>query len=186
MAKLHEIDRELGIEGTPIPPVFEHTVHVPAGVVTFGIEYRLLTTDIARASLADNVREGRQILDDVEELVVDPAEGVSIHVFATDGGEYLRFDCFDVEPHYHYIDPVRPWVNRFTFDPIANGDMLAWSLHALRARLVPMLERTPPGARLAAQVDLPAVAAALDEVESIARTAGVHGPRDWATAATGA
>jgi hypothetical protein len=31
-------------------------------------------------------------------------EGVTIHVFdASDGHEYLRFDVFDDEPHYHYI-----------------------------------------------------------------------------------
>jgi hypothetical protein len=169
MPKLYEIDLEKGVEGTPIPPVFERTVHIPAGAITFGVEYRWLTFDVARENFELNVAEGRQVLDDINELVVDPAEGVSVHVFASEGGEYLRFDCFDVEPHYHYIDPEAPWVNRFTFDPVAHGDMLDWTLDCLRNRLVPMLERTEPGARLAQQLDLATVAAALDEVERVAR-----------------
>lgn len=174
MPKLYEIDLEAGVEGTPIPPVFERTVHIAAGVLTFGVEYRWLTFDVARENFDLNVAEGRQVLDDIEELVVEPAEGVSIHVFGADGGEFLRFDCFDVEPHYHYIDPERPWVNRFTFDPVAHGDMLEWTLTALRTRLVEMLSRTEPGARLAAGVDHATVAAALDEVERVARDTAAH------------
>ena len=33
---------------------------------------------------------------------------LAIHVLGTDDGhEYLRFDVFDREPHYHYLHPAQ-------------------------------------------------------------------------------
>ena len=85
----------------PQPHVPEDTRMLPAGVVTFGVEYRNLDAD----------------------------EGVSIHVFGTeDRHEYVRLDVFDGEPHYHYVHPFiegREIVNNvIDFDTAAHGDML--------------------------------------------------------------
>ena len=73
----------------PIPPVDAHTEYFDAGVVRFGVEYRLLNDAIAAASaieVAAGSDGGPAGLDD---------RGVSIHVFAQVGGQHeevLRFD----------------------------------------------------------------------------------------------
>src|SRR5439155_873550 len=71
-------------------------------------------------------------------------EGVTIHVSETaDKHEYLRFDCFDAEPHYHYIHKTPPGAepvnNVIDFDVHAHGDMLPWAIRCLRERLPAML-----------------------------------------------
>ena len=170
MVKVQELDLEAGVEATPIPPVEANVTRFVAGALTFGVEYRRLDSAVSRQNLELNRQQGRQIAEDLGESQTEEAEGPSIHVFASDdGGEYLRFDCFDNEPHYHYIDPQRPWVNRLTFDPVANGDMLSWTIAALRSRLPQLLSRTDTGAALAARVDLQQVQPVLDEVERCAR-----------------
>lgn len=66
--------------------------------------------------------------------------GASIHVFRPDRTEeYLRFDCFEKYPHYHYI--LNPDQHNIVwgYDPVANGPMLDWSLAVIRARLPDML-----------------------------------------------
>ena len=74
-----------------------------AGAVTFGVEYR----DVDPASLAATYEGNAAQLAELEERSPDGGfsdEGVSIHVCGTDDGhEYVRFDVFDDEPHYHYI-----------------------------------------------------------------------------------
>ncbi len=86
----------------PIPPDVEHTTWVEAGAIRIGVEYRLLDD----AELAANYR-GAQ-MDQIQEATGGNAvedNGVSLHVAGTeDGHEYLRFDLFEREPHYHYIE----------------------------------------------------------------------------------
>jgi hypothetical protein len=65
---------------------------------------------------------------------------VSIHVLDADGDvERLRFDCFDDDPHYHYIVPERRTQRYVHHDPVAGGEMLAWALDAIEQRLPAML-----------------------------------------------
>src|SRR5262249_45075996 len=87
----------------PQPPVEENTLYLPAGAVTFGVEYRDVDPDSLAATYADNAGH----LTELEEKSAEGGffdEGVTIHVCGTDDGhEYLRFDVFDDDPHYHYI-----------------------------------------------------------------------------------
>jgi len=86
----------------PQPHVEEDTRLVPAGAVTFGVEYRDLDPEMLRATYAGNEAQ----LAELEEKSPEGGfydEGVSIHVFdAEDMHEYVRFDVFAGEPHYHY------------------------------------------------------------------------------------
>lgn len=148
----------------PIAPVDHQTLWFEAGVLRFGVEYRLLNDAIAAASeveVAGGDTEGVKNVDD---------RGVSIHVFGNTGGEsleLLRFDCFEEDPHYHYIS----WRNKKNemvhIDPIADGDPLGWTLERLRLRLPHMLERA--GAPdVAEQVDPRVVDAVLPRVAEAA------------------
>jgi len=118
----------------PIPPVKENTQTFNAGTVTIGVEYRVLTDALVAAM-------GKKAAPEIGSL--DDA-GVSIHVFvkAPDGDlERLRFDCFEKEPHYHYISWKKSYNDHVFADPTVYTDFLAWSLEMIRTRLVPMLEK---------------------------------------------
>jgi hypothetical protein len=152
--------------GDPIPPVPEHTTWLEAGGLRFGIEYRVLTDDIIDAEFGSREERSVQVggvLPEAELAGFD-SRGVSIHVCdATDGGEYLRFDAFDGDPHYHYLTPGEGHTV-VVFDDAALGDMLPWTMTCLRERLPQML--TLAGATtLAASVDYDAVRDALGEIE---------------------
>ena len=68
--------------------------------------------------------------------------GASVHVLdAESGEEWLRFDCFDNEPHYHYILQDLQHNVVWGYDPAANGPMFRWTLDRLRHSIVPMLRR---------------------------------------------
>src|SRR5205085_6258588 len=121
----------------PQPPVPENTRYLPAGALTFGVEYR----ELDPASLVATYEGNTAHLAELEEK--SPAggftdEGVSIHVCdAADGREYLRFDIFDDEPHYHYVHHDGDAVvnNVIDFDTAAHGEMLPWAIDVLRSRL---------------------------------------------------
>lgn len=155
----------------PIPPIESQTEYVDAGSVTFGVEYRLLDDAIAAASEIEGAEggEGGVVLED---------RGVSLHVFATAAEgeeplEYLRFDCFDEDPHYHYVSWSEKSNEMIHIDPVADGDPLTWALERIRSRLVPMLERA--GAfGVAARVDPRRVEEALPKVSEAAWRARYH------------
>ena len=133
----------------PIPPVEERTEYVDAGAVRFGVEYRLLDDAIAAAS-ASEVARGP---DSTQGLSFDD-RGVSIHVFGVDEQgalEYLRFDCFEEDPHYHYVSWKERSNEMLHNDPVACGDPLRWSLECLRTRLREMLDRAG-AAHIAARI----------------------------------
>jgi hypothetical protein len=152
-------------DSMPIPPVAAHTQWFDAGAVRFGVEYRLLTPEIAAAAPAEAARGGDR---------ADPASfddrGVSIHVEGCDEAgalEYLRFDCFEEDPHYHYVC----WRDRSNemlhIDAVAEGDPLAWALERLRSRLPEMLARAG-AAHIAARLDVRQVEAVLPRVAETA------------------
>jgi hypothetical protein len=149
----------------PIPPVEAQTEYFDAGAVRVGVEYRLLTDAIARAAAVPAARGSDR---------ADPASfddrGVSLHVFGDDGDgpqEWLRFDCFQEDPHYHYVSWKARANEMLHIDPVADGDPLAWALERIRTRLPQMLERAGASG-LAARVDPRAVEAMLPRVAEAA------------------
>jgi len=149
----------------PIPPIEVHTRYFDAGVVRIGVEYRLLDAAIAAASTTDAASGDHQ----ADPFMFDD-RGVSLHVFVLREGDYheaLRFDCFDEDPHYHYVSRRVKMNDMIHLDPIADGDPLAWALERLRTRLAPMLERAgEPEA--AARLDPRVVDAVLPQVSESA------------------
>lgn len=118
---------------------------VPAGVVTFVVEHR-------RVEQGDTT-----------------AAGATVRVLgASDGHEYLRFDMFDVSPHYHYRPPGE--AERIVMlDVAAEGDAVTWGIERLRGRLASMLDAAG-GRALVGALDMQAVAPAVDDVEALVRT----------------
>ncbi len=119
---------------------------IPAGAVTFGLEYRVL--------------EGRD-------------EGVCIHVYGNEVSgqdkELLRLDCFKVAPHYHYRNANINKNERLELDFTAEGDPLAWALDKIKNRLPIMLIRC--GAEdVARKVDQREVDVALPKIVAWAET----------------
>ncbi len=152
----------------PIPPDAEHTTVVDAGAISIGVEYRLL----GDAELAANY-EGEQ-MDEIQDALDGNAvedNGVSLHVVGTeDGHEYLRFDLFEREPHYHYIEPSGEKQTIVDYDRVALGPMLPWALDQIRTRLVPMLSFAN-GEALVPKLDTRRIEASLIEVEKLAKEA---------------
>jgi hypothetical protein len=158
----------------PQPPVRENTRLLRAGAITFGVEYRDLDPESLRATYADNATHLAE-LEDRSPAGGFADEGVSIHVSGTDDGhEYLRFDVFDDEPHYHYIHPATEGAegvnNVVDFDATALGEMLPWAIDRLRTRLPAMLAEAG-GGDLVDQLDADLVAGVLDEVQALAEQA---------------
>jgi hypothetical protein len=158
----------------PQPPVEANTRYFPAGAVTIGVEYRDVDPASLEATYAGNEAHLAELAERSPEGGFND-EGVSIHVCGTDDGhEYVRFDVFDDEPHYHYVHRTAPGAdvvnNVIAFDAVAGGDMLPWAIDRLRTRLREML--TEAGGRdVAARLDERLVRQAVDEVEALAEQA---------------
>lgn len=155
----------------PIPPVEAHTEYVDAGAVRFGVEYRLLDDAIAAASSTESARGS----DSTAGASFDD-RGVSIHVFGVEPEgplEYLRFDCFDEDPHYHYVSWKDKSNEMLHIDPVAEGDPLRWALERLRTRLPQMLARAGAG-HIASRLDPSRIDEALPRVAEAAYRARFH------------
>lgn len=127
--------RVAGADTMLIPPIEKHMERFSAGAITIGVEYRVFTEEVVAVS---GVGKGPIPVQGAND------KGVSIHVYvkAADGDrERLRFDCFEDDPHYHYICWSAPWHDVVFFDHVAHGDPMAWALAAIRTRLTQMLER---------------------------------------------
>jgi hypothetical protein len=158
----------------PQPPMAEHTTWFDAGTLTIGVEYR----DVDPDNLYETYKDNPEQL--AEYLKLAPAggftdEGVSLHVRAVaDNHEYLRFDVFDGEPHYHYVHRTGPEDeivnNVLDYDVPAHGDMLDWAVRCLRERLPEMLTEAG-GAHVVATIDNERLATVVDEVEQLSRKA---------------
>ena len=122
----------------------ERTGTVDAGPITFVVEHRTVVQDGVEAG------------------------GPTIRVLgASDDHEYLRFDMFNVNPHYHYEPPEHD-ERILMLDTVADGDAVAWAISRLRDRLTPMLVEAD-AASIADALDAQAIARAIDEVESLVR-----------------
>jgi len=117
-------------EQLPIPMVAEHCIPVDAGVVQLVVESRQLTNEILRDTYGAEA-EPDISFDDF---------GATLHVCGTaDGLEYLRFDCFENEPHYHYIEPAAGANTVVRIDELAVGDPVDFTLACAEHRLPDML-----------------------------------------------
>jgi hypothetical protein len=158
----------------PQPPATEDTRYLPAGAITFGIEYRDVDPESLAATYADDAAQLAELEDKSPEGGFSD-EGVSIHVCGTDDGhEYVRFDVFDDEPHYHYIHRTPNGAegvnNVIDFDTTAHGEMLPWAIERLRTRLPAMLTEAE-GGHLVPQLDADLIGRVIDEVQRIAEQA---------------
>jgi len=145
---------------------------VPAGVLTIGVGHRVLDEATAKAYLEEvgYVRENRQEDGDGGERTYEGRDaGVCIHVLGPgrDGElvEYLRLDCFDDEPRYHYVYNDERAQDRVFLDPTLEGDPMEWALERVRTKMPEVLVKV--GApEVAAQVDQAAIEAAMPAVRS--------------------
>ena len=114
----------------PIPMVTEHCIPVDAGAVQLVVESRRLTNAIVQDTFQGDV---------VAAIPFDDF-GATLHVCGTaDGLEYLRFDCFENEPHYHYIEPATGANTVVRIDELAVGDPIEFSLACVEHHLPDML-----------------------------------------------
>lgn len=114
----------------PIPMVPEHCLPVAAGAVQLVIESRRLTN-----AIVDETYHGTVAAD-----VAFDDHGATLHVVGTDDGlEHLRFDCFEQEPHYHYIDHGAGANTVVRIDELAVGDPIEFSLTCVEHHLPDML-----------------------------------------------
>jgi hypothetical protein len=161
----------------PIPPVEEQTTWIEAGAVRIGVEYRLLNEAIAAAAEVIAARGAPPAGDDSAALAALNDRGVSLHICSAGDGaaaqEFLRFDCFDEDPHYHYLSWRAMSNEMLHLDPIADGDPLAWALERIRTRLPQMLARAG-AADVAARVDPAEIERALPRVAEAAYRARYH------------
>lgn len=156
----------------PQPPSEKDTTWFAAGAVTIGVEFRDIEPDDLLALYQDDPAQLAELLEKSPDGGFSD-NGVSLHVRdGATGHEYLRFDCFDNEPHYHYIhDSTDPYINNVVvYDPFAFGDMLPFALGCIRRRLADMLPRAG-AADLAARVDQRTIDSVMDEVEAVAQQA---------------
>jgi hypothetical protein len=113
----------------PIPMVAEHCIPIDAGPVQLVVESRTLTNAIIEDAFHDLEAEIR-----FEDF------GATLHVCGTaDGREHLRFDCFEHEPHYHYIDQAAAANTVVRIDELAVGDPIEFSLGCVDHHLPDML-----------------------------------------------
>jgi hypothetical protein len=121
-----------------------HGSTVTAGPITFVVEHRVVSQDGVEAG------------------------GPTVRVLGSDDDhEYLRFDMFNVSPHYHYEPPAEQ-ERIVMIDTVADGDAVSWGITRLRDRLAPML--VAAGApNLADALDNRELARAVDDVESLVR-----------------
>jgi hypothetical protein len=114
----------------PIPMVEEHCISVDAGAVQLVVESRTLTNEIIENALSGTV-DAEIPFDDF---------GATLHVCGTaDGLEHLRFDCFENEPHYHYIEQATCANTVVRIDELAVGDPIEFSLACVEHHLPDML-----------------------------------------------
>jgi hypothetical protein len=127
------------LAGAPLPVVEDKTEYIDAGPIVFAIEQREVPADLMVKFYEQVAAAGASVDHNVGDT-----GGLTVHVFGRRGAgltEYLRFDCFPENPHYHYIYDDGTGQEILDVDTVANGDPLAWALRSVRTRLRPMLEK---------------------------------------------
>ena len=90
---------------------------IEAGTVTFALQHRYLDGGAPHA-VGGGSRGGG-----------NPTQGVCIQVAGDVAGtptELLRFDCFDVDAHYHYGPEKNN--ERIMLDPTVTGNPIGWTI----------------------------------------------------------
>lgn len=154
----------------PVPPDPDHTRYFEAAPLRIGVEYRIVDPE----ALSD-AYEGDDLAE-IEEHSPEGGfsdEGLSIHVESiADDHEYIRFDAFDDDPHYHYVDKAAGTNTLVGFDVAAHGPVIPWVLSQLQHRLDPMLRRA--GAPHVADTLTPELGAEIaDHLRSYLPTIGI-------------
>ncbi len=148
----------------PVPAFVEHTAMVVAGAVTIGVEYRHLDEAVIMRFYGPDARAKFDNVAPAGMGAVVEEDGLALHVFGSDDRlEYLRFDCFDDAPHYHYLDPHTPTNVVVDYDPVAGGPAVEWALGAIEGRVAAMLAHAGAD-ELASRVDVASVRAAMPQV----------------------
>jgi hypothetical protein len=129
----------------------ERDSRVRAGPITFTVEYRRV------------VRAGVEV------------SGPTIRVVgADDDHEYLRFDMFNRDAHYHYMLPSSGADEQaervVVLDTVAEGDPVSWAIDRLRGRFAPMLANAG-GQRVVELLEEVTLGRAVDEVKVLIRAA---------------
>ena len=158
----------------PMPPDPASTDWLEAPPLRIGVEYRKVDPEVLEAAYGDSATDMAEITEHSPEGGFTD-EGISIHVVAVaDDHEYVRFDVFDDEPHYHYVDKAAGTNTVVDFDPVAHGAMKPWVLRQLRRGLGDMLRHA--GAPDAASAVTPELGADIaDRVEAHLRQIGELG-----------
>jgi len=157
----------------PVPPVEKNTEYFDVGVLRIGVEYRVLSDDIVAAARS---RLATARGDDPGQTGDFDDRGVSIHVFALrdeKASEHLRFDCFEDDPHYHYISHDFKMNDVVGMDSFANGDHVQWALERIRSHLPGMLERARAG-DIVPQIDYRALRDVLPRIAESASRLRFH------------
>ena len=153
----------------PLPHIPEHTELIEIGPITIGVGCRVLNDETAADYLRSVGYNPRPEEGDAGFGNMGAEDGgISIHVFGNESGELLehfRFDCFEDEPHYHYVYQREKAQRRVFLDPVLEGDAQRWALDRLRTHLPQILESVGQ-TELARRVDLAAISAALPQVEA--------------------
>ena len=136
--EVESIAREMAIKQRNTVTHNRGDLIIEAGAIRFGLEYRRLASD----------------------------EGLAIHVMGDVAGqeiEFLAFDCFVNEPHYHY--GPRNQNQRIFLDKTLVPDPLRWTLDNFKEGKLPaMIQRAGyPG--IVAELDEGLVQSRLSEVE---------------------
>lgn len=160
----------------PIPAIPEHCISLDAGPLRLVVESRQLTDELAHAAMSAAIEAEA---DRREELGLDDY-GATLHVYGTDDGlEHLRFDCFENEPHYHYVRNADGGNLICRIDQHAEGDPIDWTLDRLRKRLPEMLEFAGvPELAADARAHNAAIDAVIDEVAELLGKARVQAIAD--------
>lgn len=155
----------------PVPAFDAFTRRIPAGAITFGVEYRQLDEAVILAHYGPDARaKFGHVMPAGFAGAVDE-DGLCLHVFASaDGAEILRFDCFEDAAHFHLLDPRIPRNIVIEHDTARAGPLLDWALEALRSRAGELL-RQAGAADLARAIEPDRIAGALVEVERACREA---------------
>lgn len=116
---------------------------IPAGGVTFHVEYRTFGGDRGPAIRVFGDVEGRET-------------------------QLLRFDCFEKDPHYHYDPDGKDF--HLHLNPETVPDPLAWALGELRLNL-PVMIRAAGYPAVAERLDRQAAKAAVEQVAAAVQEA---------------
>ncbi|HEY7107658.1 MAG TPA: hypothetical protein VH986_14750 [Acidimicrobiia bacterium] len=93
--------------------------------------------------------------------------GPTVRVMGSDDHEYLKFDMFQVNAHYHY-EPPGTDERIVGIDTVAVGDAVEWVMERLRQRLAPMLTEAGGGS-LTDALDDATLTDAIADVEALVR-----------------